>query len=437
MDNKDQIIDNDEINIKLWQTKKMIKYLESARGSGTSMISLIIQPGEQISHYVKLLSGELGTASNIKSRVNRQSVTDAITKAQVHLKGMRNVPPNGLVLYVGSIETEQGEKEVKYVFEPPKPINTSLYLCDSKFHTEYLNYLFEEENKFGFIIMDGSGALFGTLSGATRNILLQFTVDLPKKHGRGGQSSVRFARLRLEKRHNYVRRVAETAVQMFITQDKVNVNGLILAGSADFKTELSKSDMFDQRLQVKILKIVDISYGGELGFTQAIDLSSECLQNVRFIKEKKEIDRFFNEININSGKFCFGIKDTFHALESGACEDLIVWEDLKINRIEFKIPNSDKPKILYLTLEQETNPNFLRDEIGSVMEIANKELLTDWLALNYKRYGTTLHLVSDKTSEGTQFCRGFGGFGGILRYKVSFDEEENNDDIDVNVENPY
>ena len=56
---------------------------------------------------------------------------------------------------------------------------------------------------------------------------------------------MRFARLRMEKRHNYVRKVAETAVQMYITNDKPNVAGLVLAGSADFKTELSQSDMFD------------------------------------------------------------------------------------------------------------------------------------------------------------------------------------------------
>lgn len=80
-----------------------------------------------------------------------------------------------------------------------------------------------------------------------REILHKFTVDLPKKHGRGGQSALRFARLRMEKRHNYVRKVAELAVQFFITSDKPNVSGLILAGSADFKTELGMSDMFDQR----------------------------------------------------------------------------------------------------------------------------------------------------------------------------------------------
>ena len=59
--------------------------------------------------------------------------------------------------------------------------------------------------------MDGNGTLFGTLSGNTREVLHKFTVDLPKKHGRGGQSALRFARLRMEKRHNYVRKVRVAA----------------------------------------------------------------------------------------------------------------------------------------------------------------------------------------------------------------------------------
>ncbi len=93
--------------------------------------------------------------------------------------------------------------------------------------------------------MDGNGALFGILQGNTRDVLHKFTVDLPKKHGRGGQSALRFARLRVEKRHNYVRKVAEEAVRLFISNDKANISGLVMAGSADFKTELSQSDMFD------------------------------------------------------------------------------------------------------------------------------------------------------------------------------------------------
>jgi len=110
----------------------------------------------------------------------------------------------------------------------------------------------DQDSRFGFIVIDGNGALFGTLSGNTREVVHKFGVDLPKKHGtfsffssflflfppfsflliginvfflmilgRGGQSALRFARLRMEKRHNYLRKVAELATQFFITNDRV------------------------------------------------------------------------------------------------------------------------------------------------------------------------------------------------------------------------
>jgi peptide chain release factor subunit 1 len=60
----------------------------------------------------------------------------------------------------------------------------------------------------------GNGSLFATLNGNHREILHKMSVELPKKHGRGGQSALRFARLRLEKRHNYVTKVAEMAAQV-------------------------------------------------------------------------------------------------------------------------------------------------------------------------------------------------------------------------------
>ena len=173
------------------------------------------------------------------------------------------VPENGLVVYTGTILTDDGkEKKVNIDFEPFKPINTSLYLCDNKFHTEALQELLESDAKYGFIIMDGNGSLFGTLSGNTRNVLHKFSVDLPKKHGRGGQSALRFARLRLEKRHNYVRKVAETSVQMFVTDgQRPNVAGLVVAGSAEFKEKLLDSELFDPRLKAIVLLVCDVSYG--------------------------------------------------------------------------------------------------------------------------------------------------------------------------------
>src|SRR5271155_1993238 len=90
----------------------------------------------------------------------------------------------------------------------------------------------------------------------------------------------------------YVRKVAEIAVQMFVTNDKINVAGLVIAGSADFKTDLYQSDMFDVRLQTKVIKVVDVNYGGENGFNQAIELTADALSNVKFVQEKKLIGRY-------------------------------------------------------------------------------------------------------------------------------------------------
>ena len=39
------------------------------------------------------------------------------------------------------------EKKVNIDFEPFKPINTSLYLCDNKFHTEALSALLADDNR--------------------------------------------------------------------------------------------------------------------------------------------------------------------------------------------------------------------------------------------------------------------------------------------------
>lgn len=409
-------------NVEIWKIKKLIKSLEAARGNGTSMISLIIPPKDQISRVAKMLADEFGTASNIKSRVNRLSVLSAITSVQQRLKLYSKVPTNGLVVYCGTIVTDDGkEKKVNIDFEPFKPINTSLYLCDNKFHTEALNALLADDNKFGFIVMDGNGALFGTLCGNTREVLHKFTVDLPKKHGRGGQSALRFARLRMEKRHNYVRKVAETAVQLYITNDRPNITGLILAGSADFKTELSQSDMFDQRLQSKVLKLVDVSYGGENGFNQAIELASEVLANVKFIQEKKLIGRYFDEISQDTGKYCFGVDDTLKGLEMGAVDILIVWENLEISRLQLKNHQTDEEKILHLNPEQEKDKTYSIDsETGVELELIEKMPLLEWLANNYKDFGATLEIITDKSQEGAQFCKGFGGIGGILRYRVDF-----------------
>uniref|UniRef100_A0A914WJA3 Eukaryotic peptide chain release factor subunit 1 n=1 Tax=Plectus sambesii TaxID=2011161 RepID=A0A914WJA3_9BILA len=350
---------------------------------------------------------------------------------------MFSVPPNGLIIYCGTIAVEGNkEKKINIDFEPFRPIKQSVYQCDNRFHTNIVQELLVDDNKFGFIVMDGNGALFGTLQGNSRDVLHKFTVDLPKKHGRGGQSALRFARLRMEKRHNYVRKVAELAVEIFIKNDKANVSGLILAGSADFKTELGQSDMFDQRLQAKIIKTVDVAYGGENGFNQAIELAAEVLGDIKFVREKKLIQQYFSEIQQNTGKYVFGVEETLKALEMGAVETLICWENLEITRYVLKNHSTNDDKTLHLTPEGEKDKShFIDQETGVELELVESMALLEWLANNYKGFGATLEIVTDKSQEGAQYVRGFGGIGGLLRYRVDFqglDLDDLFNDIDLN-----
>lgn len=114
----------------------------------------------------RLLVEEQGKASNIKDRVNRNSVTEAQTAARERLKLYQRANDNGLILFCGRIMDEGSTAEKKLVcdFEPFKPVNLSLYYCDSKFYLDELKKeLLISEPPFGFIVVDGSGALYATL----------------------------------------------------------------------------------------------------------------------------------------------------------------------------------------------------------------------------------------------------------------------------------
>ena len=324
-------------NLEMFRLKKLIQDLDQMRGLGTSMITLIINYKDQISQFSKMLVDEVGKATNIKSRVTRQNVIDALTSTMEKLRLYNKTPSNGLVIFCGLVQMPTGgEKMIKIDLEPFKPINTSLYRCDNIFHTDELKSLLVDNDKFGFLIMDGNGSLFGLLQGNTKIILNQFKVNLPKKHSKGGQSANRFSRLVTESRHNYIRKVGEGLTKAYITNDVPNVKGLILAGSAEFKNKLQKSDLFDPRLTPIVMKVVDISYGGELGFNQAIELSQDALKNVKFIHEKKILEKFYEEIAKDSGKYVFGIKDTMEAIENGVVDILIIWENIDFIRLTLK-----------------------------------------------------------------------------------------------------
>jgi peptide chain release factor subunit 1 len=125
-----------------------------------------------------------------------------------------------------------------------------------------------------------------------------------------------------------------------------------------------------------------------------------------------------------------------------AVETLIVWENLTINRLVVKNTSTGEESILHLDPNQEKNDAHFHDSVTGVqLEIASRQTLVEWLAENYKNFGAKLEFVTDRSQEGSQFCRGFGGIGGLLRWKVDFQElevaEYEGDDLDSDGEEAF
>lgn len=129
--------------------------------------------------------------------------------------------------------------------------------------------------------------------------------------------------------------------------------------------------------------------------------------------------RYFDEISQDTGKYCFGIDDTLKALEMGSVEILIAWENLDIMRYVLKNPVTNEEKLLHLTPDQEKDKShFIEKESGIELELLESIALLEWLANNYKKFGATLEIITDRSQEGSQYVKGFGGIGGLLFLNV-------------------
>ena len=113
-----------------------------------------------------------------------------------------------------------------------------------------------------------------------------------------------------------------------------------------------------------------------------------------------------------AGKYCFGIEDTLKALEMGAVETLVVYENLDTMRYTLKNAQTDEVSTIHLSKEGEADQtNFVTGE-GVELEVVEKMQLVEWFAQNYKNFGATLEFVTNRSQEGSQFVKGFGGIGG-------------------------
>src|SRR3569833_31418 len=129
-------------------------------------------------------------------------------------------------------------------------------------------------------------------------------------------------------------------------------------------------------------------------------MAADANQNVKFVAEKKLISGFFDEIAQDTGMIVFGVHDTMRALEMGALETLLLFEDIDMIRYQIKHPVKGDERTFYLTSNQEKDSKYFRDaESGLDLQVISADPLAEWLCHNYQKYGAIIEFITDKSQE--------------------------------------
>jgi peptide chain release factor subunit 1 len=243
-------------DLQKYEFRRSLEEVRKLSGRGTELISLYIPPSRQISDVETYLRNEYSQSSNIKSSSTRKNVQGAISSILSRLKNFKQPPENGLVFFVGhkSIGADQTDM-VQYVLEPPDPVPTFIYRCDSSFFTEPIEGMLEQKDTYGLIVIDRSEATLGLLQGKRIIPIKNLQSMVPSKHGRGGQSARRFERLIEIAAHEFYKKVADIANESF--RSEKSFKGVLVGGPGPTKEYFVKSEYLHYELQNKIVDTFD------------------------------------------------------------------------------------------------------------------------------------------------------------------------------------
>jgi len=404
-----------------YDLKRKIEELKSCRGKHTELISLYVPPSKQIFDVNSYLKNELSQSQNIKSKTTRKNVLSAIESIMSRLKYFKQPPENGVVFFVGHKSAEGDQTEmVAYVIEPPLPITTFLYRCDSSFYTEPLEEFLTEREIYGLVLIDRRECTVGILKGDKTELLKYMTSQVPGKHGRGGQSQRRFERLTEIAAHEWFVKCGEKISEIF--QSEEELKGIFVGGSGPTKQYFVDEGYLHYEIQNKIVEIFDTGYTDEFGLKELVSVASDSMTELKISKEKKVMKRFLKEVTKSEKSLAiYGESQVKKALEMGIIDTLLISEDLRKFKINMKCDSCDYKKEVILSendLENFTPPTCSKCKTSNLMEIEEKIDLVDEFSDLAEKTGAKVHLISRNSEEGDSLYMAFGGLAGILRYSV-------------------
>lgn len=235
----------------------------------------------------------------------------------------------------------------------------------------------ENVQPIGCIVISGCNTTFYTVCGTEITQHHNIDVDLPNKHGKGGQSKQRFERLAEEARHNYISKVIEALLRIYSREIP-----LIVGGPAYMKDKMAER-LSSISTAPKIVRIIDIQYDKKQGLYELLGNCEDLVNSLQVAKEKKWILAFMDSVAMGDNLSVYGERNITYCLTSGLIDKLIVHEDM----------------------------------------------FTDDIQISCQQFGTELILISDFLPQAGQIKMGFGGIVGILRYPIDipFEVDDSNE----------
>jgi peptide chain release factor subunit 1 len=404
-----------------YNLKRQIEALKSCKGKHTELISLYIPPSKQIYDVNSYLKNELSQSQNIKSKTTRKNVASAIESIISRLKYFKQTSENGLIFFVGhkSISSDQTEM-VAYVIEPPMPISTFLYRCDSLFYTEPLEQMLLEKEIYGLLLVDRRECTIGMLKGNRVEMRKYMTSQVPGKHGKGGQSQRRFERLTELAAHEWFVKCGEQASEIFLAEE--DIKGIFVGGPGPTKQYFVYENYLHYEIQDKIIDTFDTGYTDEYGLKELVNAASRTMSNLKIAKEKRSMKRFLKEVTKASGNLAvYGEVEVRKALKIGAVDTLLLSENIRRYRVKFKCRSCNYREERTIAVEalKDFNPsNCPKCERDSNIELEEKTDLIDELTDYAEKTGASVQLISKESEEGDSLYSAFSGIAGILRFPL-------------------
>jgi peptide chain release factor subunit 1 len=400
--------------------KLALEDLREMKGFGTELVTLIIPPDRHISDARSLLQNEHGQAANIKSKGTRKNVQGAIESALSTLSRYKRPGENGLAIFVGSIIIGNNKNRMVNVVveEPPQPLMSFRYRCDSVFELSQLEDMLVDKKSYGLFVIDRSEAAFGIASGKRIHVQEHLVSNIMGKHRQGGQSAQRFERLIEEAAHNFFKRATEHACNYWLPNLE-NIQAIIIGGPGATKDFVVKNEYFHHEVGKKLAKThFDVGYSNESGVRELVENAGSLMGEIELDAERQVMNSFLSELIKAAPRATYGEMMVRSALERGAIDKLLISEGLRKNTIELRCGSCQNEWIATVgRLEQLPSCPSCDASGDNAKELSSISLIEE-LGVMAERSNTEIIYISVDTEEGSQLLYGFGGLAALCRYPM-------------------